>query len=69
MATAGDVNQKLYNDLATKENIGATPDLTTRLARRLAQDRQLGATTTVPLYDGDDVLDELRTDLNGLADF
>lgn len=67
-----DITKKLLQDLDTMTSgatrVGASTDLTTYLARKLAQQRQLGATSEAALYDGDDVTDELRTYLNGLAD-
>mgnify|MGYP001608596227 CR=1 FL=1 len=67
-----DTTRKLLDDLTASyrdgaNNIGAQPDLTTWLARKLAQDRQ-ALTSTATLYDGDDVEDELRTYVNALAD-
>mgnify|MGYP001617186370 FL=1 len=69
MATA-DTTRKLLDDLTASYNglIGAQPDLTTWLARKLAQSRATEATTTAVLYDGDDILDEVRTYVNALAD-
>ena len=69
MATA-DTTRKLLDDLTASYNgtIGAKPDLTTWLSRKLAQQRATEATTTVVLYDGDDILDEVRTYVNELAD-
>lgn len=43
-----------------------TTDLTTLLARHLGMPKVQGA--DVPLYDGDDVMDEVTIYLNGLAD-
>ena len=65
-----DTTRKLLDDLTASYNgtIGAKPDLTTWLSRKLGQRRAPDATTTVPLYDGDDIDDELRTYLNLLAD-
>ena len=66
-----DITKKLLNDLDTfggASPVGAAPDLTTWLARKMAVEVQPGATSEVPLYDGDDVLDELRTYLNTVAD-
>jgi hypothetical protein len=64
-----DITRKMLNDLHASYNgtIGAQPDLTTWMARKLAQSRSL-STTTVVLYDGDDLVDEVRTYLNALAD-
>jgi len=67
-----DITGKILNDLNLYANataVGAQPDLTTWLARKLGQDRILDATSEATLYDGDDVQDELRTYLNDVADF
>ena len=68
-----DITKKVLNDLdlyapTNGTPVGAQPDLTTWMARKLAQDRQIGATSEPVLYDGDDVQDELRTYLNEVAD-
>jgi len=69
-----DITKKVLNALATAyrdgaNNIGAQPDLTTWMARKLAQDRQLlTSSPEVPLYDGSDLTPDLRTYLNGVAD-
>ena len=47
--------------------VGEKPDLTTWMARKLAVERQIGATSEAALYDGDDAQDELRTYLNALT--
>jgi len=67
-----DITGKILNDLDQYANgtaVGAQPDLTTWLARKLGQDRVLGATSEATLYDGDDIVDDLRTYLNGVADY
>jgi hypothetical protein len=66
-----DITRRLLNDLHASYNgaVGAKPDLTTWLSRKLGVTRAAEATTTAPLLDGDgDVDDELRTYLNGLGD-
>ena len=67
-----DITRKLLNDMTISYTgatpVGATPDLTTWLSRRTGQKRALEATTTAPLYDGDDIVDEVRTYLNALPD-
>ena len=65
-----DITKRILNDLDTYGNatkVGASPDLTTWLARKLAVSLQAGATSEPALYDGDDVQDELRTYLNNLT--
>lgn len=68
MATP-DVNQKLLNKL---RQLYAEPakgyDLTTLMARKSAQDKQ-ASTSDPTLWDGKDITDDVRTFLNGLADF
>ncbi len=69
MATA-DFTRKLLDDLTASYNgaIGAQPDVTTWFSRKLAQTRATEATTTVVLYDGDDLLEEARNYIRDLAD-
>ena len=64
-----DANAKLVQALAIiYPNVGNTTDLTTRLARKLAQDRQL-STSDATLWDGKDETPKLRTYINSLPDF
>lgn len=65
-----DFTRKLLDDLTASYNgtIGAQPDLTTWLSRKLGQRRASDATTTVVLYDGDDVQEEVRNYIRDLAD-
>ena len=69
MATA-DTTRKILDDLTASYNglIGAQPDLTTWLARKLAQSRATEATTTAVLYDGDDIQEEVRNYIRDLGD-
>ena len=66
-----DITKYILSDLNLY--VGATPvgakaqDLTTWMARKLAVQRQIGATSEAALYDSDDVQDELRTYLNALT--
>ena len=65
-----DITKNIMNDLnlyVGATAVGAQPDLTTWLARKIAQDRQVGATSEPALYAGNDILDDLRTWLNGLT--
>ena len=67
-----DITKKILNDLDAYGGgatpVGAQPDLTTWLARKLAQDRQIGATSEAAVYDGTDLTPDLRTYLNDVAD-
>ena len=69
-----DITKKLLNDLADAyqdgaNNIGAQADLTTWMARKVAQDRQLSTSNPeVVVYDGSDITPDVRTYLNGVAD-
>ena len=66
-----DITKKILNDLdgyGGATPVGAQPDLTTWMARKLAQERQLGATSEAALYDGDDIQEELRNYLRDVAD-
>ena len=58
--------KNLRADLITKYPTAPTNDLTTLFVRHVGNQRvQVGDT---PLYDGDDVMDEVRAYVNGLAD-
>ena len=67
-----DITKKLLQDLDTMTSgatrVGASMDLTTYMARKIAQQRQLGATTEVPIYDATDLTPDLRTYLNQVPD-
>ena len=67
-----DITKNIMNDLDLYRPADGTPveaqvDLTTWLARKIAQDRQVGATSEPALYAGNDILDDVRTWLNGLT--
>ena len=65
-----DITKNIMNDLdlyVGATAVGAKVDLTTWLARKIAQDRQVGATSEPALYAGNDILDDVRTWLNGLT--
>ena len=65
-----DITKNIMNDLnlyVGATAVGAQVDLTTWLARKIAQDRQVGATSEPALYAGNDILDDVRTWLNGLT--
>jgi hypothetical protein len=70
-----DITKKLRNSLATAyrdgaNNIGAEPDMTTWMARKLAQQRATEATSNpeVPLYDGGDLTHDARNYLRDVPD-
>lgn len=62
---AFDITKNLRSDLMTVYNWGPR-DMNTLLARKMSQERQQ-LTSTAVLYDGDDILDEVRTYLNQLT--
>ena len=47
--------------------VGAKPDLTTWMARKIAMQRQIGATSEAAVYDGTDLTPDVRTYLNNLT--
>tara|TARA_Y100000310_G_scaffold279577_1_gene298780 strand:+ start:63 stop:278 length:216 start_codon:yes stop_codon:yes gene_type:complete len=68
-----DLTTKILIDLdkyapANDTPVGAAPDLTTWLARKIGQSRVLGTTSESTLYDGTDICEEVRNYLNGLSD-
>ena len=68
-----DITKKLLTDLdlmapTNGTPVGAKPDMTTWMARKLAQDRQIGATSEAPLYDGTDIQEEVQIYLRDLPD-
>jgi hypothetical protein len=58
--------RNLRADLITKYPTAPTNDLTTLFSRHLGIPKVNGADT--PLYDGDDVMDEVRIYFNALPD-
>ena len=68
-----DITKKIRNDLNLMSPSDGTPvgaqfDMTTHLARKLAQDRQIGATSEAALYDGGDLTHDLRNYLRDVPD-
>ena len=67
-----DLTKKLLQDLDTMTSgasrVGASTDLTTYLARKLGQQRQVGATSEAVIADGTDLTPDLRTYLNQVPD-
>ena len=66
-----DITKYILSDLNLY--VGATPvgakaqDLTTWMARKIAMERQIGATSEVAVYDGTDLTPDVRTYLNNLT--